>query len=197
MAKEIDARGLACPQPVILAKKAIEDCDTVVVIVDNSAAIENVTRMAESGGYDVNIERKQEDTHIHIKRKSKGISESNEKSIQGSNSGSVVIVISEDRMGRGDEQLGYILIRSFIHTLIEASSRPNVLIFFNSGVKLTIKDSEVIEDLQILESNGVDILVCGTCLNYFKLTDEIAAGQVSNMYDITEAMLGAGRLVTV
>lgn len=100
-------------------------------------------------------------------------------------------------MGRGEEELGRILIRAFLHTLTEVSDRPDKMIFFNAGVKLTVGGSEVLEDLHALKNKGVEILICGTCLDYFGLKDKIAVGQVSNMYTIAETMLAASRLVTV
>jgi selenium metabolism protein YedF len=98
-------------------------------------------------------------------------------------------------MGRGDDTLGEVLIRAFIHTLSQRKPLPAAIICYNAGVKLTVKDSTVLEDLQQLSKAGVDIMVCGTCLNYFSLTDQIAAGRISNMYDILETMAGAARLV--
>jgi selenium metabolism protein YedF len=100
-------------------------------------------------------------------------------------------------MGKGDDELGNILIRGFLHTLSEISPRPDVLIFFNAGVKLTTVGSDVLEDLQALEGEGIKILVCGTCLDFFGIKDKLQAGIISNMYDIAEAMLSAGRVVRI
>ena len=100
-------------------------------------------------------------------------------------------------MGRGSGELGGILVRSLMHTLNEVEPRPDKLIFFNSGVKLTVEGSEVLEDLRTLEQGGAEILVCGTCLDYFKIKDKVAVGEVSNMYTIAETLLGAGRTVTI
>jgi selenium metabolism protein YedF len=110
--------------------------------------------------------------------------------------GPLVVFISADRMGRGPEELGGILIRAFLHTLNEVAPLPDTLVFINSGVKLVTEGSPVLEDLQTLSEQGVDILACGTCLNYFKLSDKVAIGTISNMYDIAEALLGAGKVVT-
>jgi len=111
--------------------------------------------------------------------------------------GAVVVAISSDRMGRGDDQLGAVLLRSFLHTLGEASPSPDTLIFFNSGVKLAVEESPALEDLRRLEAVGVKILLCGTCLGHFELKDKVAAGEISNMYAITETMLGAGKVVNL
>jgi selenium metabolism protein YedF len=100
-------------------------------------------------------------------------------------------------MGRGDTELGQILIRSFFHTLGEVEPVPETIIFLNSGVKLVIEGSPVLEDLQELCAGGVKILVCGTCLGHYELKDKVAVGEVSNMYTIAETMLGAGKVISL
>jgi selenium metabolism protein YedF len=100
-------------------------------------------------------------------------------------------------MGRGDAELGHILIRGFFHTLGEVEPLPDTIIFFNSGVKLVVEDSPVLEDLQNLCGRGIEILACGTCLGHYDLKDKIAVGEVSNMYTIAETMLGAGKVINV
>jgi len=107
-----------------------------------------------------------------------------------------VIVISENKMGRGNDELGIVLIKAFLHTVAGRAKKPDVIIFYNTGVRLTVQGSDVLEDLKQLESKGVQILVCGTCLNFFEIKDQLAAGVVSNMYDIVEIMSNAGRLLT-
>lgn len=110
-------------------------------------------------------------------------------------SGPFVIVVSEDKMGRGNAELGTVLIKAFMHTVASQAKKPDVMIFYNTGVKLTVQGSDVLEDLKQLEREGVQILVCGTCLNYFEIKDKLAVGVVSNMYDIVEIMNSAGRLL--
>jgi selenium metabolism protein YedF len=189
--KEIDARGLACPQPVIMARKAIEGNDDCVVIVDNDGARENVCRMAGIMGRDVDIRHSGNDIHIHITGGAAGTT-----IVQAEPSaGPTVVVFPSDKMGQGDDELGSVLIRAFIHAAGEASPRPDVMIFFNSGVNLAAEGSEVLDDLQSMERQGVKMLVCGTCLDFFCLKDSLRAGMVSNMYDIAETMLSAGRIV--
>ena len=198
MSKKIDARGLECPQPVILTKKALEDNNNVTVIVDNEAARENVRRMGKSVGADPVVEEMGNDEYrIHISKKNgTGLLEKPAKEIKpvSDDADLPVIVISSDKMGRGDDELGQILMRSFIHTVIEQDEIPGALIFFNTGVKLIVNDSPVIDDIRELEKNGAEILVCGTCTNYFNI-EEIGAGTISNMYDITNKMTGARRLI--
>jgi selenium metabolism protein YedF len=195
MSKIVDCRGLSCPQPVIETKQALENVDSVTIIVDNTTARDNVARFAKSQGGTVAINEKKDGIYITIE-KTRGSTQLKKAPTTKTASTGPVVVIPSDQMGRGQEELGHILIRAFLHTLTEID-RPDTMIFFNTGVKLTVKDSEVLEDLQTLEQKGVQLLVCGTCLDYFGLKDKIAAGRVSNMYTIAETMLAAGRLVTV
>lgn len=209
MKEIIDARGLACPQPVILTKKALEKYDELTVRVDNIAAVENVKRLAKSQGCRVTVEDEKDKTwNLHLLRESgtKVSQESLEppeiicdvqEKVEGepSISGPTVVLITSDCMGQGNEELGRLLMRGFFHTLPQLDKLPDSIILYNSGVKLTVKNSDVLEDLTQLAQAGVDILVCGTCVNYFNLMDQIGVGRISNMYDIAGAMTTAGRLV--
>ena len=193
MARIIDARGLACPQPVILTKKALAEYSDIVVLVDDPVALENVKRLAASERCTIEEDRDGREFRIRITR---GDACTLAESVIP-HEGPVVVVIGSDTMGRGAEELGTVLMKSFLHTLTEASKKPEVMVFFNTGVKLTTQGSEVLEDLDALSNTGVRILVCGTCLNYFGLKDKIASGTVSNMYDIVETMLTAGRIIHI
>lgn len=198
--KIVNATGLACPQPVVLAKEAIEKNETVKVIVDNDTALENVQRLGAKLGCAVTSEKKNNGTfEILLARKAgaplpaQDIPVSCETS--PASSGPFVIVCAEDKMGRGNDELGSVLIRAFLDTLCMQKEKPDVIIFYNTGVKLTIQGSEVLDDLKGLESLGVKMLICGTCLNYFDVKDKLGVGVVSNMYDIAETMSKAGRLL--
>ncbi|NLN38257.1 MAG: sulfurtransferase-like selenium metabolism protein YedF [Smithella sp.] len=198
--KIIDARGLSCPQPVVLTKQALEANARVTTIVDNETALENVKRLAGKFGCDLTVEPEDKNIHkIHITRgadfnKDQPFAASCETGV--ASSGPFVIAVTEDKMGRGDDDLGTVLMKAFIHTVAGQAKKPGVIIFYNTGVKLTVQGADVLEDLKQLESEGVQILVCGTCLNYFEINDKHAVGVVSNMYDIVETMSQAGRLLT-
>jgi selenium metabolism protein YedF len=194
MAQIIDAKGLVCPQPVLLTKKALEQEDTITVIVDNEPAVENIKRLGKTMGCTLQTEKMEDGTfQIHLSR------EADVCAVMpldvSCTTGPLVIAISSDRMGRGDDELGYVLIRSFVHTILSLEPLPQTGIFYNTGVKLTVKGSEVIDDLKELEKKGVAILVCGTCLNYFGISKDLSVGVISNMYDIASTMAAAGRLV--
>ncbi len=109
----------------------------------------------------------------------------------------IVVALSSDTMGRGDDDLGRVLLRNFLHTLGEVDPAPDTLICFNSAVKLAVEGSPALEDLRRLEARGVRILLCGTCLGHFELKDRVAAGEISNMYAIAETMLGAARVINL
>jgi selenium metabolism protein YedF len=111
--------------------------------------------------------------------------------------GPLVLTIPSQFMGRGDEELGHVLIRAFFHTLGEVTPLPDTIIFLNSGVMLVVDDSPVLEDIQALSQRGIEILACGTCLGHYGLKDKVAVGEVSNMYTIAETMLGAGRVISL
>jgi len=189
MKKVVDARGLSCPTPVVLTKRALEEAEEVTVIVDNPTARENVKRMAQSRGCEVRVEEREDGIYLHL-RQGEGprVLEASE---------APVLVIASEVMGRGEEELGRVLMSAFLHTLGEVSPKPRRIIFFNTGVRLVVEGSEVLEDLRALEGQGVEILVCGTCLNYFGLTDKVGVGRVSNMYEIAETLLSAERVVGV
>ena len=197
MDKTVDARGLACPQPVILTRQAMAEVGQVVTLVDSETSMTNVSRMARKAGWAVEVAQEGEQFRIEMVQGQAAAAAPETLPLGRAEpaTGPLVLVVSADVMGRGVAELGNILIRGFFHTLGEVEPRPETIIFFNSGVKLACQGSPVLEDLHALEADGIEMLVCGTCLNYFELTDQIAAGQVSNMYDIAEAMLGAGKVV--
>jgi selenium metabolism protein YedF len=176
----------------------MEEAGQVVTLVDSETSMTNVSRMARKAGWAVEVAQDGDQFRIEMAQGEAAAAEVPEPLAVGRAepaTGPLVLVVSADVMGRGVAELGNILIRGFFHTLGEVEPRPETIIFFNSGVKLACQGSPVLEDLCALEADGIEMLVCGTCLNYFELTDQIAAGQVSNMYDIAETMLGAGKVV--
>jgi len=198
---EIDARGQACPKPVIMTKKELDNIKEgiVVTIVDNEVAKNNVSKLANSLGYEYKAEDISENEYvITIIKKSEELGEeehveTKSKDIQDDK----VVVFSSDTMGKGSEELGRVLIKSFIYTLTEATPYPSTLIFYNSGVFLTCEGSPVLEDLKKLEENGVEIISCGTCLDYYNLKEKLQVGQISNMYTIYEKMRNAGNIINI
>jgi len=113
----------------------------------------------------------------------------------GAGQGPLVVVFSGDTMGHGDDELGRLLVKGFIHTLLEAERRPDTIIFYNSGVKLASAGSDTAGDLSELEKKGTDIMICGTCANFFNIKESIGAGHISNMYDIVNSLSGASKII--
>jgi selenium metabolism protein YedF len=198
--KRVDARGLACPLPVINTKKILDQLDSgkVTTIVDNPVARDNLLRLAQSSGYTALVEEAEGEFTVTMV---KGSPEEVQTSViqLGAVSplprGEQVVVVSSSTLGRGDEELGRVLMRSFLFTLSEADQCPDCLIFMNSGVKLATQGSELIEFLQVLSAKGCEILSCGTCLDFFKLKDQLVVGKISNMYELVERMQGAQKLI--
>lgn len=195
--KKIDCRGLACPQPVLETKKALDSSEgqEVLVLVDDATARENVSRFAGSQGYQIEVTAEKGYSAIRI-RKGELAGKKEESSVpKAAIQGDLVFFIDSDSLGRGSEELGGILMRAFLHTLGEAEVKPQKMILVNSGVKLACEGSPALEDLQTVASQGVEILACGTCLNYFELKEKLRAGRISNMYEILNVLSQAGRTV--
>jgi selenium metabolism protein YedF len=190
--KEIDCRGMACPQPVVTAKKALDESEgkEFILIVDNLAARDNVKRFAQSQEAMVDVEEKGNDFYLRIQKRSgcdlAGSAQQGEK---------VVVYINSNLLGVGEEALGRILMRAFLKVLLDLKPIPSKLIFINSGVRLTSEGSEILETLQALSGKGVEILSCGTCLDFYGLKEKLKVGIISNMYDIAQSLLEADRLI--
>ena len=193
----VDCRGMSCPQPVLETKKAMEKAgaEQVLVLVDNPGSKENVRRFAASQGYGVNITEEKGVFSLRL-QKAAGAKKApvpEEKKIAGD--AGLVIFIESDSIGRGSEELGRILMRSFFHTLGEAEFKPAKVIMVNGGVKLACEGSEVLEDLRQLAGRGAEILSCGTCLDFFGLKSQLKAGRISNMYEILSSLAQAGKVL--
>ncbi len=193
----IDARGLACPKPVIETKKAIESINSgkVKVIVDNYIAKENIIKLSRSMNLEFNI-LKEEDSFIEIEIIKGEFLENiiEEKSNDIDNS---CVFISSDKTGEGDIELGKILMKGFVYTLTETKPYPRYIILVNSGVNLSTSNEDTIENFKKLENFGVEIISCGTCLDFYNLKESLKVGRVSNMYDILEIMKNTDKTISI
>ncbi len=201
--KEVNNCGLNCPQPVINTKKALDEMTsgTVVSIVDNEVAKENVLRFAQNAGYEVTVEEAEGNYLITITKGEKAAPQVEKAVINKAvtdNNGreSTVYLVITDSIGQGSPDLGYTLIRSFFKTLRELNPAPAALIFMNAGVKLVVEGAQTLEDIVALHNKGTEILACGTCLDYYKIKEKLAVGVVSNMFEIVEKM-GTGKVITI
>lgn len=190
--REIDCRGKACPQPVITTKQALEELKEgdFTIIVNDPSSSENVKRFASSQGCSVEVEKKEGDFYLRI-RKAAPIEEGKIPRQEER----VVVYINSNLLGIGDDALGSILMRAFLKTLLDIEPKPSRLIFINSGVRLTSEGSEVLETLSAISGKGAEILSCGTCLDFYGLKEKLKVGTVSNMYEIAKSLLEADRLI--
>ncbi len=196
MKLEVDARGMDCPKPVIETKKAIEKINEgqITTIVDNEVAKENVKKFAKSLNYEVDVNEVEGNYYVNIY---KGVVGDEYTPKKKSDIQDLVILIGTDKMGEGSEELGKILMKGYMYTLTESKPYPKAILFINSGVNLTTEGSEVVDHIRKLEGEGVEILSCGTCLDYYNLKDKLVVGGVSNMYTIVEKMNGAKNTIRI
>ncbi len=192
MKKIVDARGLACPEPVVLTKRALDSNEVheVMTIVDNKIALENVSRMVKTLSLESMIEEQDGNFYINISKEDMLPEKDTLR-------GSTVVLIKSNVLGQGDDKLGSILMKSFMYTLTQMEGEIKTLIFLNSGVLLTTAGSDLIEHIKNLESNGVEVLSCGTCLDFYGLIDKLQVGVVGNMYTIAEEMLAASKVIVL
>ncbi|MDR1572778.1 MAG: sulfurtransferase-like selenium metabolism protein YedF [Clostridiales Family XIII bacterium] len=205
MIKTIDARGKACPLPIVEAVKTLAHLqagDLLRVTVDNDTAVQNLNKMArqrrcgfsseqrDAAWYLVTLEVMQETSGTNG-----GTPCASDAELMTAAKGERIVVLSSDRMGEGDADLGRILIKGFLYALTEQEVLPETLILYNSGVRLAVQDSEALADLQQLEAVGVEVSACGTCLNHYGLTEKLAVGSVTNMYAIAEKLLKSASVI--
>ena len=199
MTKEIDCRGLACPAPVLQTKEAIEKEHPVVikVVVDNEAAKQNVSRFMGYLNLEVSVQQEGNDFHVTGKIREGTATEESVDEKSGAEHKKIMVMVANNCMGHGDDELGEKLMMSFLKTLKEMGDELWRLVFVNDGVKLTIEGSEVLPVIHELEKKGIYILVCGTCLTHFDLLDQKQVGETTNMLDIVTAMQLADKVINL
>ncbi len=199
MAEEIlDCRGLACPNPVLRTKEMVERGGVahLSVLVDNLAARENVSRFLGRVGYQVNVV--QNDGHFEVTGlRDEATATCEVAAPPVDEECRIAVVVGTDHLGRGDDLLGSKLLFNFIGTLKELGPELWRLIFLNGGVKLAVEGSESLAALRDFERDGVQILVCGTCLNHFGLLEKKQVGETTNMLDIVTALQLADKVISV
>ena len=199
MEKIVDARGMACPLPVVNAKKAAESLnpgDTLIVRVDNEIAVQNLQRFAEHMGFAASGE-KVNDSEFTVNMVIGGDPAAQPEIACGvdARKKGMLVVLSANTMGTGDEKLGKALMKAFVFALTRQDVLPETILCYNTGAYLTTEGADTLEDLKLLESQGVTILTCGTCLDFYGLKEKLAVGGVTNMYDIALRMESAQTIV--
>ena len=199
MSKIIDAKGKPCPQPVLLAKKAMsEGAEAFTILVDNQTAVENLKRLADNQGFTAAV-REEKGAYALDFVKGEGCVSCEEavNSPLPAPGADWAVFVGRDIIGDGDRELGTNLMRMFFYTLTQGEDKPGAVLFMNAGVKLPTLDEQVVEHLQALSAAGVEIQVCGTCLNFYGLSDQLKVGTVSNMYDIVTRMQKAAKVISL
>ena len=202
MEKIINCVGMACPLPVVNAKKASEALqagDVLTVLVDNEIAVQNLTRFAEHKGFGVSAERKSDKEYAVIMNISgataEDIKDEEIACVVDSRRKGMLVVLSANVMGTGDAKLGTSLMKAFVFALTKQDQLPDTILCYNTGAYLTCEGADTLEDLKLLESEGVTILTCGTCLDFYGLKEKLSVGGVTNMYDIVERMENAAQII--
>ncbi len=199
MGVRIDARGLACPAPVLKTKEAVEKeaPKEITVLVDNEAAKQNVSRFLGSRGYSVSTRKKEDRIEIiGILESTSCMASAYVEEEKEEKEKKILILITNNKIGHGDDILGEKLMQNFINTLKEMDGLWRI-VFMNNGVKLAIKGSPLVQGLKELEKSGVQIFVCGTCLEYFGLLDKKEVGETTNMLDIVTSLQIADKVIHI
>lgn len=201
MAKSIVVKALgdACPIPVIKTKKALEELQGPGVVqthVDNEISVQNLGKMAEQKGLSFKAEKVEECHYlVTISTDEQMISSEETVNCIPDIRGNMVVAIDSSVMGTGNDELGKVLMKGFIYALSQLEQLPSGILFYNGGAVLTTEGSDSLEDLKSMEAQGVSIKTCGTCLNYYGLTDKLAVGEVTNMYDIVETLSQSDKVI--
>jgi selenium metabolism protein YedF len=198
----VDARGQLCPRPIILTKKALNDQNVkneFILLVDNEIAKENVERFLLDNN--IRFQTNEKAGHFQIQVSKTGVPVTADAEAYCTvaptkeKPGHTLICIKNDKMGFGNEDLGGLLLKAFVNTIKEVQPMPHTIIFYNSGVLLTTVNSALLPPLKELESLGVELLICGTCAEFYKIKDQIRVGKISNMYDIVSSLANAGSII--
>ncbi|MEG0267714.1 MAG: sulfurtransferase-like selenium metabolism protein YedF [Carnobacterium sp.] len=196
--QEINALGKACPMPVILTKRAMKEFpnEDLKILVDNKIATQNLTKMADQLGFKTNVEQSGVSSYVVQLTKESTDVESFSQVIEqesvlleketSSQKQPYIVSIHSEIIGNGSEELGSTLMKSFFFSLSEQEQLPEKILFYNGGAKLTAKGSPILQDLQAMASDGVEILTCGICVEFFALEDKLMVGEATNMYRIVE-----------
>lgn len=202
--KEYDVRDLACPGPVLKLRELLENGERQVRFhVADELCRSNVTRFATSRKAGVEVEPMEDGTFfvtINAGVESERMLPEEGETLSSEHTpavarGPLVVQITGSTMGTGDDELGALLLRSFLKTQAQLEGMADAIIFYNNGVKLCCEGSLLLEDLRTLEGRGIEIIVCGTCLNFFDLADRLSVGRVTDMLEIASRLAHAGTTV--
>ena len=199
--KTVDAKGLKCPMPLILTKRALvemEENELLEIVIDNETSYKNVSRFLAEHQMTVRPENRDGIYRLTVSKTGKISEETRAEDyceVPEAAGDGYVVCVSKNIVGDGADELGYRLIQLFINTLPDIDRKPETIVFLNSSIYLVLKDSPVLEPLAQLEKQGVEILVCGTCLEFLQKKEELGIGLISNMYTILDKMSKAPKVL--
>lgn len=194
--KEINATGLACPMPVIRTKEETDrGAAEIRVRVDNEVAASNVSRFLEGQGFTVKREGAVPD--IAVEGRKTAAAAERVPALETPKDGSWALLLLSDKIGADSDGLGEVLMKAFLGTVAQSGNPPSTVALMNAGVKMALSDRSTFEALRELEQNGVSLLICGTCVKHFGITDDIKIGVISNMFEITDAVFGASKPIVM
>ena len=197
----VNAMGEQCPIPVVKTKKVLDSVQgdaEITVFVDNETAVQNLTRMGRTAGAEVLAEKKSDrEFHVILRVKDRQPVTGTQEEVTciPDAKGDFVIAVDTATMGRGNDELGKALMKGFLFAVTQLDELPKTMLFYNGGATLTTEGSDSLDDLKSLEAQDVTIKTCGTCLNYYGLTEKLKVGEVTNMYDIVETTAKASKVV--
>ena len=199
----VDTKGQLCPAPLIAAKRALKETqvgESFMVLTDNQTSFNNLSRYLKDNNTDFLVSETGGVWTLTITRKTVDVPKTRVEnyctpSVAHFEKGNFIIVVTSDKMGEGDDQLGLLLMSNFIKAIKDLDRLPQKMVFYNKGVTIVTNSSPVIEHLRDLEKMGVELLLCSTCVNYYKLEELVGAGILSNMYTIAEVMASAGSII--
>jgi len=195
----VDAVGKACPMPVVMTKKEMDNGEeSIITIVDNKIAVENLKKLAQNTGFSVEVKEEGDAFKVALSKTCEECEailndlQEKEKKVASD----FVVFLGKNYIGEGSEELGQNLMRMFLYTLTESTELPTHILLMNGGVKLAVEDEQTVEHLKTLSEKGIEIMVCGTCLNYFGIAEQLKIGNVSNMFDIAGKMQACGKVIS-
>ena len=196
---QVNAMGEPCPIPVVKATNALREMKEpgiLEVLVDNDVAVQNLLRMASGKGLEARSEETGEKQFTVTIAVNAVLDAAQASDIPAcAPQGDTVVVISSSGMGSGSDELGKTLMKAFIYALSQQEVLPRCILLYNGGAYVSTEGSASLEDLRHLQEQGVEILTCGTCLDFYGLKDKLAVGGITNMYSIVEKLNTAGRIV--
>ncbi len=198
----MDCRGLSCPQPLMRCKHFVDasNPDRITVLVDSESSRENVTRYLTGQGYVVEVLATED--HWCLSGEKSGSPPGQEQAVRLESEDKenaerkVVVVVTSEMLGQGDEILGRRLLANFLSVLPEFGPDLWRVLLLNSGVKLAVEDGLALEALRTLEQGGAKILACGTCLEHYGLMGRLGVGQTTTMLDVVTSLQLADKILS-